>query len=593
MMMTQLMQRWQQVSQYLTDWRDALLAVETTLQQKDKSYSWQAWLLPTLLGLLFALQNPLLYGMAPAYDASLFATMGKMWADGQVLYRDMIDIKGPVIFLLDAVGYAVGGFQGIWLLETVLLIWGLNALYRTLALWGIAPLSRLAGMLAWMFLYAYRYYYGNMTEDYTFCLGLIAQYYFVRMLLAERFRWQDALIPAVTFGLIAMLRMNNAAMWCGYYLAIFVYWIWQRRWQDAIRLTISGVVGLLITALPLLAYFVWHGVLGDFWFYSFGIFFGSSYGSGHSLMVGFLGLARTGLLLLLPVLVAVVWQQKHLPDTDNRRPWGVLLATQLTGIAMGIVANSVSGHTYEHYEILFFTSAILILPVVIQVARSGGLSGQIGCRHLQLAGIATLLLWLGYLLAQHIIFTWSRFESPIPKLTHELLVSLVAGVIFTVALAGVWLVTRSRQLYLPAMLLLVVLSVLMTLLPVTRGLTKGRPFDEVSGQMVEYIKANTGYDDLIWVDGVIPQYYVWTERRPASSYLFFDNVTPPYDVRTRMMDDLKRNKPKFIIVKLTRMEKVMSGKDRDSTPSFTAYYNYIQEAYQPVSAELPRLYQLK
>ncbi len=143
------------------------------------------------------------------------------------------------------------------------------------------------------------------------------------------------------------------------------------------------------------------------------------------------------------------------------------------------------------------------------------------------------------------------------------------------------------------MLLLVVLSVLMTLLPVTRGLTKGRPFDEVSGQMVEYIKANTGYDDLIWVDGVIPQYYVWTERRPASSYLFFDNVTPPYDVRTRMVDDLKRNKPKFIIVKLTRMEKVMSGKDRDSTPSFIAYYNYIQEAYQPVSAELPRLYQLK
>lgn len=99
-MKTQLMHRWQQVSQYLADWSDSLLAAENTLQQKDKVYNWQAWLLPTLLGLLFALQNPLLYGMAPAYDASLFATMGKMWADGAVLYRDMIDIKGPVIFLL-------------------------------------------------------------------------------------------------------------------------------------------------------------------------------------------------------------------------------------------------------------------------------------------------------------------------------------------------------------------------------------------------------------------------------------------------------------------------------------------------------------
>lgn len=590
-MMTQLMQRWQQASQYLADWHDSLLAAENSLQQKDKIYNWQAWLFPTLLGLLFALQNPLLYGMAPAYDASLFATMGKMWADGSVLYRDMIDIKGPVIFLLDAVGYAIGGFQGIWLLETVLLIWGLNALYRTLALWGIAPLSRLAGMLAWLFLYAYRYYYGNMTEDYTFCLGLIAQYHFVRMLLAERFRWQDAAIPAVTFGLIAMLRMNNAAMWCGYYLTLFIYWAWQRRWQDAIKLTISGVIGILLTAVPLLAYFVWHGVLSDFWFYSFGIFFGNSYGSGHSLMVGFLGLARTGLLLLLPVFIGVVWQQQRV--ADNTRPWHILLASQLVGLVMGIVANSVSGHTYEHYEILFFTSAILILPIVLQAARSGGVDKQIGCRHLQLAGIVTLVLLIGYLLAQHIIFTWSRFESPIPKLTYELLVSLAASVVVTIVLAIVWVVTRSRQLYLPAMIGLVVLALLMVVLPIGRGLTKGRPFDDVSAQMVEYIKSHTGYDDLIWVDGIIPQYYVWTERRPASSYLFFDNVTPPYDVRARMMDDLKRNKPKFIIVKLTRMEKVMSGKDKDSTPSFMAYYNYINEAYQPVSADLPRLYQLK
>ena len=590
-MMTQLMQRWQQASQYLADRHDSLLAAENSLQQKDKIYNWQAWLFPTLLGLLFALQNPLLYGMAPAYDASLFATMGKMWADGSVLYRDMIDIKGPVIFLLDAVGYAIGGFQGIWLLETVLLIWGLNALYRTLALWGIAPLSRLAGMLAWLFLYAYRYYYGNMTEDYTFCLGLIAQYHFVRMLLAERFRWQDAAIPAVTFGLIAMLRMNNAAMWCGYYLTLFIYWAWQRRWQDAIKLTISGVIGILLTAVPLLAYFVWHGVLSDFWFYSFGIFFGNSYGSGHSLMVGFLGLARTGLLLLLPVFIGVVWQQQRV--ADNTRPWHILLASQLVGLVMGIVANSVSGHTYEHYEILFFTSAILILPIVLQAARSGGVDKQIGCRHLQLAGIVTLVLLIGYLLAQHIIFTWSRFESPIPKLTYELLVSLAASVVVTIVLAIVWVVTRSRQLYLPAMTGLVVLALLMVVLPIGRGLTKGRPFDDVSAQMVEYIKSHTGYDDLIWVDGIIPQYYVWTERRPASSYLFFDNVTPPYDVRARMMDDLKRNKPKFIIVKLTRMEKVMSGKDKDSTPSFMAYYNYINEAYQPVSADLPRLYQLK
>ena len=53
--------------------------------------------------------------------------------------------------------------------------------------------------------------------------------------------------------------------------------------------------------------------------------------------------------------------------------------------------------------------------MVIQAARSGGLAEQIGCRYMQWAGSLTLLVLLGYLLAQHIIFTWSRFESPYPE----------------------------------------------------------------------------------------------------------------------------------------------------------------------------------
>ncbi len=64
-------------------------------------------LLTALMALLFCLRNPLFHGMAPGFDASLFAVMGKMWSEGGVLYRDMIDIKGPMIFALDALGFDI------------------------------------------------------------------------------------------------------------------------------------------------------------------------------------------------------------------------------------------------------------------------------------------------------------------------------------------------------------------------------------------------------------------------------------------------------------------------------------------------------
>ena len=107
---------------WLMRWESQQLAVEARGQWRSIT------LLLCGMALLLGVQNPLLYGMTPAFDASLFATMGKMWADGDVLYRDMMDIKGPMIFLFGAIGYKLGGFPGIAVLEIVLLALGLNLL---------------------------------------------------------------------------------------------------------------------------------------------------------------------------------------------------------------------------------------------------------------------------------------------------------------------------------------------------------------------------------------------------------------------------------------------------------------------------------
>lgn len=144
---------------WLLAWEHRQLAAEERGQWRTIS------LLLCGMALLLGIQNPLLYGMTPAFDASLFATMGKMWADGDVLYRDMMDIKGPMIFLFDAIGYKVAGFPGIALLEIVLLAMGLN-LGIGLARLGFSPLVRLISLLWVIGLCALRYYYGNMTEDH-------------------------------------------------------------------------------------------------------------------------------------------------------------------------------------------------------------------------------------------------------------------------------------------------------------------------------------------------------------------------------------------------------------------------------------------
>ncbi|MGL4204788.1 MAG: hypothetical protein ACRCRW_01445 [Aeromonadaceae bacterium] len=565
---------------WLMRWESQQLAVEARGQWRSIT------LLLCGMALLLGVQNPLLYGMTPAFDASLFATMGKMWADGDVLYRDMMDIKGPMIFLFGAIGYKLGGFPGIAVLEIVLLALGLNLGYRALARLGFSPLVRLISLFWVIGLCALRYYYGNMTEDYTLYLGLIASYSFVSLLCEERFSWRHAWLPAFTFGLIAMMRLNNGAFWGACYAAIFLIWVWHRQWRDAWLLFSSALLGLAAVSLPLVLYFHLHGVLENFWFYSFGIFMGKSYGNGFSVAVGAVGLFRTGLIWwLLPALALLHLQYwKSTERAEKNRNLGLALLLAL-GALFATISNSVSGHIYDHYDQIFF----IYLPFALAVC----LQALCGCwqEHKLQGRLLALLLPLSalYLLFPHMFFGWTRFEWPMAKVLHDLGLSLLLALLCCLALLALWRPLALGRL-LPGLAAWAVLIAPAGVLAYSAwtGAHTGRPFSSETAAEVALIRAQTTPEERIWVDGILPQFYVWCDRKPGSAYLFFDNVTPPFDVKERVLADIQRTRPTFIIIRKKRLAAV-TAPDAELTPSQHAFYRYVFSHYEQVKPGIFKL----
>ncbi|MGL5947487.1 MAG: hypothetical protein ACRCYV_00210, partial [Aeromonas sp.] len=359
-----------------------------------------ALLLTGLLACLFLLRNPLIYAMAPGFDASLFAVMGTMWQSGDVLYRDMIDIKGPLIFAFDALGaqlgegVTLGPWRGIWLLEWLLAWAGLACSWQALAWLKVSQVARAAALSALLALYGLRYYYGNMTEDWTFHLALIGQWAFIRLLLSPRFHWAAAAVAALTFALVVWMRTNNGALWGGWYLALFVTWLLTRS-RDAGKLLASALLGLTAVAAPLYAYFAQHGVLDSALYYAFGIFFDGAYGSGLSLSdklcVGLVGLFRTGLILPLLGALALLLSARRPSDGPAWQP--VTAAALMLGCMFSVIANSVSGHVFDHYDVLFLPLAVVPLALVIDRARAQADRAGLAC-------LALLLLLTAWLLAQ-------------------------------------------------------------------------------------------------------------------------------------------------------------------------------------------------
>ena len=62
-----------------------------------------------------------LYPLNDWMDANIFYTAGKAMMNGQVLYRDVFDHKGPLLYLVYGVGWLLHctGFWGVWGIEVL------------------------------------------------------------------------------------------------------------------------------------------------------------------------------------------------------------------------------------------------------------------------------------------------------------------------------------------------------------------------------------------------------------------------------------------------------------------------------------------
>lgn len=89
-----------------------------TVKQKTQRAVWLLGI--AALVLVWCSKSSPLYAFNDWMDANIFFTMGKSMLRGRVLYRDVFDHKGPVLYLLYGLAACVDntGFGGVLLLET-------------------------------------------------------------------------------------------------------------------------------------------------------------------------------------------------------------------------------------------------------------------------------------------------------------------------------------------------------------------------------------------------------------------------------------------------------------------------------------------
>jgi len=286
-------------------------------------------------------------------DSSVFIYSAQQILDGQLMYKDIVDHKGPFLYFINAVALFLfgGNFIGIWIFEVLSLFAASIMMYKTARFFADKFSSLLAVITSILFLVR-TLAGGNLVSEWVLPYISIALYIFVGYLKENKpLDMIRLFILSLTFVLAFMLRANLVAMWAGFGIVLLIKWIAEKRYNELIHNLSFILLFVLISLLPFFLYFYCKGTLSDAIYLTFTFnMFEYAPANVSVLTASFKILAGQTFLSIISVITVVYMFFRDKTIVNG----GVLSAFILT-----TVACSLGGRLFGHY-FMFFVPLIVI-----------------------------------------------------------------------------------------------------------------------------------------------------------------------------------------------------------------------------------------
>ncbi len=212
-------------------------------------------LLIAVVALLFTSKCSPLYPLNDWPDANVFLSAGKGMLEGRVMYRDLYDHKGPLLFALHALCALISseGFFGVWLMEIVfftaflLIAHRLVALYcsKTAAAWALP-------LLAVMLLTSISFQMGDSAEELALPMMLWPLYRLLFSLRKEEGRTTRLQLGMTGFLLGCVFWLKFTLVGIPAAVCLMLAWLGLRR--DGLRGALANIgwmlLGFALSTLP-------------------------------------------------------------------------------------------------------------------------------------------------------------------------------------------------------------------------------------------------------------------------------------------------------------------------------------------------------
>ena len=196
-----------------------------------------------------------------AGDTYVYLYVGGLIPKGLMPYRDFFDHKGPLLYLIMALGICIGRVAGVWLIQSVFLFASAYFAYKTARLLASRAASVAASSLAVMW-----YSLGETGPD-TLAVPLIlaSLYSFVRFMLnGYTIGRLETFGVGASFAAVLLMKMNLISLWIVFTAAVVVSSIAGKKYMFLLERVALFLSGAATIVLPVLAWLWSKGAFDDF-----------------------------------------------------------------------------------------------------------------------------------------------------------------------------------------------------------------------------------------------------------------------------------------------------------------------------------------
>ena len=199
-------------------------------------------------------------------DSAIFITIGQAMKKGYILYKDIFDHKGPILFFIQELGQIIKeGRTGIFIIQVVLFAVNSVFLFKIAKLFTSRKGAYLTFILSLIYLSNY-FEEGNLTEEFSLPFISICIYIALKWFMNKEYTKKIYIYSAIygiSIGIISLMRLNNAAPIVGMLIGLIITFIKDKKIKELIRCGVSFLIGIGIIYIPIVLYFIDKNALNE------------------------------------------------------------------------------------------------------------------------------------------------------------------------------------------------------------------------------------------------------------------------------------------------------------------------------------------